>query len=181
MIKLLFRYTYSTRRRRRRICFSVFLPEIRITTWYGRIISKTAKIRIGYGQSVPGGMSDLMLTEHVSNITWCNNFLLIIHVTVTPQYDGRCLTLDWTIMLLLHLMLTPHVSNITRRNHFFINHTCDSHCNMMEEIQHWPGYVNFPSHFIESSWTTPTNTDYQWGRALLLITVRSSMVKMYGF
>ena len=33
------------------------LPQIRITTWYGRIISKKAKIRIGYGQSVPGGMS----------------------------------------------------------------------------------------------------------------------------
>ena len=33
------------------------LPEIRITRWYGRILSKKAKIRIGYGQSVPGGMS----------------------------------------------------------------------------------------------------------------------------
>ena len=31
------------------------LPQIRITMWYGRIISKMAKIRIGYGQSVPGG------------------------------------------------------------------------------------------------------------------------------
>ena len=33
------------------------LPEIRITTWYGRIISKKANIRIGYGRSVPCGMS----------------------------------------------------------------------------------------------------------------------------
>ena len=33
------------------------LTEIHITTWYGRIFSKKAKIRIGYGQSVPGGMS----------------------------------------------------------------------------------------------------------------------------
>ena len=33
------------------------LPEIRIPTWYGRIISKKAKIRIGYGRSVPCGMS----------------------------------------------------------------------------------------------------------------------------
>ena len=35
------------------------LPQIRITTLYGRIISKMANIRIGYGQSVPGGMSAL--------------------------------------------------------------------------------------------------------------------------
>ena len=34
------------------------LPQIRIITWYGRIISKKAKIRTGYGQSVPCGMSD---------------------------------------------------------------------------------------------------------------------------
>ena len=47
---VLFRYTYS------KLFFSN-LPQIRITTWYGRFISKKAKIRIGYGQSVPGGMS----------------------------------------------------------------------------------------------------------------------------
>ena len=39
-----------------KLFFSI-LPQIRITMWYGRIISKKAKIRIGYGQSVPGGMS----------------------------------------------------------------------------------------------------------------------------
>ena len=51
---VLFRYTYSE------IVFQN-LPQIRITTLYGRIISKKAKIRIGYGQSVPGGMSDHVL------------------------------------------------------------------------------------------------------------------------
>ena len=40
-------------------CFSVICLESvsQRDRVYGRIISKKAKIRIGYGQSVPGGMS----------------------------------------------------------------------------------------------------------------------------
>ena len=52
MIKLLFRYTHSTKFSV--ICLkSVSLRDTAVSS------QKTAKISIGYGQSVPGGMSDM--------------------------------------------------------------------------------------------------------------------------
>ena len=50
------------------------LPEIRIRTWYGRIISKKAKIRIGYGWSVPCGMSATLYL----NICWKSSITVCV-------------------------------------------------------------------------------------------------------
>ena len=98
------------------------LPEIHITTWYGRIISKKAKIRIGYGRSVPCGMSGvtelnslfLCLTT-ISNIT-------IIYSKAVPwcsmvRIDEYCLHFSFNT---LH---RPHHKDTTEQSFTHYTHT----------------------------------------------------------
>ena len=82
MTKLSFCYTQALQ------CFPRKLPEIRIPTWYGRIISKKAKIRIGYGQSVPCGMSAVTHLIKSHFVTW--------RVTLTHPKSV------WKISLIMH-------------------------------------------------------------------------------
>ena len=106
------------------------LPQIHITTWHGRIISKTAKIRIGYGHLVCSQLRECRLrTSTPSHCIFCctvdscqfcspsrkhlvklPEVMLLINVlcvrrTVIVTIMGRCcvydvLSLFWSLLIL---------------------------------------------------------------------------------